>query len=99
MESESNFFLGFTENLSEGGVFVATHALSDIGSSVDLVIALADERPIRANGTVQWVRADSEANSTVPGMGFRFDDLSASDARRIAEFIWTRAPLFFDDEV
>src|SRR6185295_8652321 len=98
MESDSNFFLGFTENLSEGGVFVATHASSEIGSSVDLVIMLADQEPIRARGKVRWLREYSEANGTVPGMGIRFDGLSPSDGRRISEFTMMRAPLFFDDE-
>ena len=27
MESESNFYMGLTENLSEGGIFIATHML------------------------------------------------------------------------
>ena len=98
IESESNFYAGFTENLSECGIFVATHAPLKLGSSVDLSIALPHEDPIRARGTVRWLRPYSEANETVPGMGIRFDRLSMRDAERIHEFAKARAPMFFDDE-
>jgi uncharacterized protein (TIGR02266 family) len=99
LESESNLYVGFTENLSEGGVFVATHALRKIGSAVDLVIELAQQPPIRAKGSVRWLRQYSEVNETDPGMGIRFDQLSAEDAGRLHEFAKARQPIFFDDEV
>jgi uncharacterized protein (TIGR02266 family) len=98
VESESNLYVGFTENLSDGGVFVATHALRKIGSLVDLIIELAQQPPIRAKGTVRWLRPYSEVNETVPGMGIRFDQLSAEDAGRLHEFAKARQPIFFDDE-
>jgi uncharacterized protein (TIGR02266 family) len=98
IESESNFYAGFIENFSECGIFVATHAPLKLGSSVDLSIALPKKEPIRARGTVKWLRSYSEENETVPGMGIRFDDLSMSDAERIHEFARARAPMFFDDE-
>lgn len=96
--SESNFYAGFTENLSECGVFVATHAPLELGSKVDLCISLSQTEPIRARGTVRWLRAYSEANETAPGMGIRFDRLSAKEADRVQEFTKSRAPMFFDDE-
>lgn len=99
VESESNFYVGFTENLSDGGVFVATHAPREIGCAVDLVIELSYQPPIRAKGTVRWLRQYSEVNETVPGMGIRFDHLSTEDARRLHEFAKVRQPMFFDDEV
>src|SRR5436305_3844860 len=98
VESESNLYVGFTENLSEGGVFVATHTLRKIGSAVDLVIELAQQPAIHAKGTVRWLRHYSEVNETVPGMGIRFDHLSPEDARRLHEFAKARQPIFFDDE-
>ena len=97
--SESNFYVGFTENLSEGGVFVATHAARDLGAKIDLVIALPDQEPIRAAGTVRWHRQYSEANETMPGMGIRFEELSANDEARIRDFARARQPMFFDDDL
>jgi uncharacterized protein (TIGR02266 family) len=98
VSSESNFYIGFTENLSDGGVFVATHAPRSIGHGVDLIIVLPGESPIRASGTVRWLRQYSEDNETVPGMGVRFEELAPEDAARIHEFMKSRAPMFFDDE-
>jgi uncharacterized protein (TIGR02266 family) len=98
LDSESNFYAGFTENLSECGVFVATFAPLSIGSSVDVVIVLGSREPIRARGTVRWQRSYSESNETTPGMGIRFDHLSAEHTARIHEFSLRRAPIFFDDE-
>jgi uncharacterized protein (TIGR02266 family) len=96
-ESESNFYVGFKEGVSSGGVFVATHAPMSIGCAVDLAIVLPGQETIRARGTVRWLREYSEANGTVPGMGIGFGRLSSADARRIEEFERARAPLFFDD--
>ena len=98
VESESNFYAGFTENLSESGVFVATHAPLGIGSAVDLWIYLPHKEPICARGTVRWQRRGSGAGDTAVGMGIRFDRVSAQDTVRIHEFAQARAPMFFDDE-
>jgi uncharacterized protein (TIGR02266 family) len=97
-ESESNFYAGFTENLSESGVFVATRTPLKLGSRVDLSITLPHNEPIRARGTVRWLRLSSGSKETPVGMGVRFDQLAARDADRVQEFAKTRAPLFFDDE-
>jgi uncharacterized protein (TIGR02266 family) len=99
IDSDSNFYVGFTENLSNGGIFVATHAFAAIGSSVGLVIELPNQTPIRAKGTVAWIREYSEANETTPGMGIRFEEVSQQDVDRILEFAKTRQPIFFDADV
>jgi uncharacterized protein (TIGR02266 family) len=98
VESESNFYAGFTENLSECGVFVATHAPLEIGSTVELSLKLPENETIRARGTVRWLRPHAESSSMVPGMGVRFDRLSSHDSARIQAFCEARAPMFFDDE-
>src|SRR6478735_6647861 len=40
--SDHNFYAGFAENLSAGGVFIATHKLKPVGSKIDLSINLPD---------------------------------------------------------
>jgi uncharacterized protein (TIGR02266 family) len=99
VDSDSNFYVGFTENLSDGGVFVATHVPRPIGCAVSLVIALPDQAPIRAKGTVAWIREYSEAIDAVPGMGVRFDEVTPDDVNRIREFGQARQPMFFDGEI
>src|SRR4051812_29423277 len=77
MTSESNFFKGFSEDLSDGGIFVATHAARKIGDRLTIAFTLPGiETPIRANVEVRWLRAYDEANDTSPGFGARFVDLS-----------------------
>ena len=99
LQSASNFYAGFTENLSEYGVFVATHAPLSIGCTVEVAISLsAEEEPIRARGTVRWLRPYSEPSGMTPGMGVRFDRLSSKDSARVQAFCEARAPIFFDDE-
>jgi uncharacterized protein (TIGR02266 family) len=98
LSSDSNFFAGFSENLSEGGLFVATHVTKPVGSTVELVLTLPDGGPpIAVTGEVRWVREYSETSDTGPGLGVRFIMLSSGSVERIRAFLATRAPLFYDD--
>jgi len=99
LESESNFYMGLTENLSEGGLFIATHQLKPIGTQIDVSFKLphmADA--IKATGTVRWVREYSETSDTMPGMGVRFERIAPEQVEQIREFLAARAPLFYDED-
>jgi uncharacterized protein (TIGR02266 family) len=97
-ESESNFYTGFSEDLSDGGVFIATYALRPIGETIDLSFTLPNGHIVNVQGTVRWVRETSEENTDVPpGLGIQFDDLSDSDRAAILDFVRNRAPLFYDE--
>jgi uncharacterized protein (TIGR02266 family) len=99
LESESNFYLGLTENFSEGGVFVATHVFKPIGTPVELSFRLPQvPDAIRVKGTVRWVRVYSESSDTPPGMGVRFDTVGDEHVALIRHFLASRAPLFFDED-
>jgi uncharacterized protein (TIGR02266 family) len=96
-ESDSHFYTGLSENLSEGGLFVATYAPRPVGTEIDLTLRLPGQvEPMRARATVRWIRDFSEASDAAPGMGLHFhiDDV---DLPRIRRFLSTRPPLFFDD--
>ncbi|HZU83711.1 MAG TPA: TIGR02266 family protein [Polyangiaceae bacterium] len=96
--SESQFYAGFSENLSEGGIFVATHATAPIGTRVDITFSLPrTQRRVRAEGEVRWIRPHSESSGLPAGMGIRFISLGEADARAIREFCAQRTPLFFDE--
>ena len=99
LESDSNFYVGFAENLSDGGVFVATFAQRPIGTGVSLLIALPEQKPIHAKGVVAWLREYSEENESAAGMGIRFEQISRSDVDRILAFARARQPMFFDGEI
>jgi uncharacterized protein (TIGR02266 family) len=97
--SEHNFYAGLAENISAGGVFVATHMVKPVGELVELTIHFPEEdRVVRAVGEVRWTREYSELNDVPPGMGVRWKALSSEDAEQIGRFSSVRPPLFFDDE-
>jgi uncharacterized protein (TIGR02266 family) len=91
--SETNFYTGFSQDISEGGIFVATYDLEPIGSRIDLEFVLPDGHVVRVHGEVRWVKDPIESDS-FPGMGIRFIDLSPADLEAIQEFVSNREPLF-----
>lgn len=96
--SDHNFYAGFAENLSAGGVFIATHKLKPVGSKIELAINLPDGVQLRAEGEVRWIRVFNEQSDTPPGMGVRFDNLPEAAVGLIQAFLERRDPLFFDDD-
>lgn len=97
-ESEHNFFMGFTENVSEGGLFVATHSLLPAGAIVEIEFQMpGSAKAIRAKAEVRWLREYREGNDAPPGMGLRFIAVSPEDQRTIATFLTQRQPIFYDE--
>jgi uncharacterized protein (TIGR02266 family) len=96
--SDHNFYAGFAENLSVGGVFIATHKLKPVGSKIALTVNLPDGVQVHAEGEVRWIRVFNEHSDTPPGMGVKFNDLAAASVALIQGFLSRRDPLFFDDE-
>ena len=92
--SESNFFVGVTENLSRGGVFVASYAMQPVGSEVEIALTLQSGEKLRVRGVVRWHR--TAAADGWPGMGVQFEDLSAEDAEKIRKFLSLREPMLYD---
>jgi uncharacterized protein (TIGR02266 family) len=90
-------FVGFTENLSQEGVFVATQAPQRVGAAVQLLIALPDLALVHAQGTVRWTRSYSKSKGISAGIGIRFDKLTALDSVLIHDFLRARQSLLLDD--
>ena len=98
LESDHNFYLGLTENLSEGGLFVATHKPLPIGALVELRFRVPGyDTVVEAEGEVRWVRMDGGGRDAVPGMGVRFRRLEPGDAARVTAFLRNREAIFFDE--
>lgn len=98
--SESNFYNGFMENISQGGLFVATWELRKLGERVKLKFRLPDSTElIECDGEVRWLREQNQDTPEVPpGLGIRFVDMTPAQQSRVEEFIREREPMFFDDE-
>lgn len=97
--SDHNFYAGLVENISAGGVFVATHLLKPVGEVIELAIHLPDsEDVLRGVGEVRWIREYVERSELPPGMGIRFIDFAPEGLERIERFLAKREPLFYDEE-
>jgi len=97
MNTEHNFYAGLTENISEGGIFIATVENLPLGTELDLKISMPQQEPVQVKGNVSWVREYNEFTSDVsPGVGVEFNDLSAGDKELIQEFISSRSPLLYE---
>ena len=101
LESDTNFYTGLTQNISSGGLFIATHQIKRVGDHVMLKFTLpGSARPIQVDTEVRWIRENSSLHRTdgASGMGVRFINVSTEDAAAIQSFIESRESLFYDDE-
>jgi uncharacterized protein (TIGR02266 family) len=98
LQSEHNFFTGLTNNVSEGGIFVATHAPPPIGTEVGVELLLAGSRfPLQ--GVVQWVREAIIASAEAPaGCGVRWQTLADGVLEAIKRFVEVRQTDFYEGE-
>jgi uncharacterized protein (TIGR02266 family) len=104
LESDSNFYTGLTQDISTGGLFVATHALRKIGSRVMLKFSLPNSpMPVVVDCEVRWLREagpvhDHRSTDHPAGMGLKFLNLSPESRLAIAHFLRARDSYFYDDE-
>jgi uncharacterized protein (TIGR02266 family) len=94
--TESNFFVGFSGDIGEGGVFVATYATLPLGTPVQVLVTLPGGFEKTILGAVRFVRDPMDMDSE-PGIGVRFERLDQETRDLILRFIRKRAPLFYDD--
>lgn len=92
LHSDSNFFRGTSENISDGGVFVATSENIPVGTEVDLAFTLPDGVEIRGRGQVRWHRAEGEEGGGV-GLGVQFVNLSGAAHDAVQNFLGLREPM------
>ena len=99
LASDSNFFAGFSSDLSESGVFVATYGrLLPRGTAVELTLALPGRPPMQVAGVVKWVRDNADNNEGIfPGMGIAFENLNDHTSGLIKNFMQEREPLFWSE--
>jgi uncharacterized protein (TIGR02266 family) len=102
LESDHNFYTGLTQNISSGGVFIATHVLRKIGERITLKFTLpGSEKVLEVETEVRWIRENSALMRTSDGgtgMGVRFINLSPEASAAINAFVQSRESLYYDDE-
>jgi len=110
MQSDSNFYHGLSANMSEGGVFIATHRDIAVGTVLRLSFRLPSSgRTIYVLGEVRWRRGPSaiaapgnvfgaeEGEGLMPGVGLKFIDVGDDDLHDIRRFVVIRPPEFFEE--
>ncbi len=101
LESDHNFYTGLTQNISAGGLFIATNAIRRIGDRITLKFLLpGSTEPLAVETEVRWIRENSALNRVdgATGMGVRFVNLAPEAAQAIQSFIESRDSLYYDDE-
>ena len=95
--SETNFYTGYSADISDGGLFLATYDLLPVGTELTISFMLPEGYQVTTRGHVSWLREPREIDSdTRPGMGISFDSLAKDDYEAILRFAGRRPPLFYD---
>ncbi len=96
--TDSNFFVGFSGEISEGGVFCATYNIQPRGTAMRVLVTLPGNFQKHVNGTVRFVRDPMDLTAeSEPGMGIQFEGLDPEARELILRFIRKRAPMFYDE--
>lgn len=91
--TEQTFLYASITNISEMGIFVATHEPLEVGTRMTLRFAMpGEESPYTLHGQVQWVNPIRMlSDNPNPGMGIRFVDLSSENRERLIAQVRTIA--------
>ncbi len=80
----NKFFTDFAENLSAGGMFIATRKPLPPGTSIIVEFMLPDTAlKVKTRAEVVWARKNTSSPSKKRGMGIKFYDLSNEDKKKI----------------
>jgi len=95
-DSDAATFTGVTSDISEGGLFVATHTLPPVGSDIDLRFSLPAGPELHLHGVVRWLRDSEGSDSAPPGIGVQFSTIAERDLTLIRAFIDQHEPPFLE---
>jgi len=92
--SATNFFMGFSEDISEGGLFLSTMSPPDVGEVITLVVKVGEES-VEVQGEVRWHRF---VTNVVTGCGIAFKQLQPEAQVRFEKILLDlqKEPLFFE---
>ncbi len=96
--SDNTFFTGFTENISEGGLFIATEAPFEIGDELDVTLSLMGKEATAYKVVVRWIRPPGAIGGLPAGMGVQFKSIPEDERAKLQQFIdsGVKDTLFFD---
>jgi uncharacterized protein (TIGR02266 family) len=98
LETENNFYTGLTQDISSGGIFVATGMSYRVGDKMTIRFTLPGRaEPIVTEAEVRWMRDSRYISDFSEGVGLRFVNLPAEANEAIARFLERRDSLFFEE--
>lgn len=82
-------FFGYANNVSRGGLFIATVKPREPGERfhIELTLPTEPEHTIRSQCEVIWKRHYDKKGPLEPGMGLKFVDISESDGDKIDAWV------------
>lgn len=93
-ESSDTYFYDYSNNLSEGGIYIETDRPLPIGSPITLRFTLPGlDRVFETKGNVAWVYIKKPgdegppAEVLGPGMGIEFKELNEADIKLIHDYL------------
>ena len=96
--TETNFFVGFSGEIVEGGVFIATYTMLERSTPVNVLLTLPGGFEMRLAGVVKFIRDPMDfSSSSEPGIGVRFENVTDEQRQLMLRFIAKRAPIFYDE--
>ncbi len=93
-DRDTQLYSGLSQDISEGGVFIATYRVQPIGTPICLSFELPDGTKITARGVVRWIRESSSVCR--PGIGVAFTELTSEALAALAQFCRHCAPLYVE---
>ncbi len=92
LQSESTIWMGRAENVSDGGVFIASKELKPIGTEVEITLKLPGDNvlPVWAVGVVVWIGETTDKSDAPLGMGVQFRLIADEALRRIRDYVRER---------
>lgn len=99
VDGPHNFFAGFTQDISKGGVFLATHQIYPTGTKMKLSFDIEGIH-VEIEAVVRWARKpeNSTGSDVHPGMGLQFIDLDEKLISVFDKFLEKKEPLLMDAE-
>ncbi len=99
--TKHRLFVGLVDNISSGGLFIATDEALQTGDKIEVRFRIPDvDHEFHKQGKVVWVRPYDELGNdrnTQAGAGIKILDLSEDEQRMLNTFIANHDPLFFVD--
>ncbi|MDH5674024.1 MAG: hypothetical protein OEZ06_17845 [Myxococcales bacterium] len=92
--TDSNLYVGFSEEIARGGVYAATYENHPLGAELSLELTLPGGFAVPARGVVRFARNADDGSDEAPGLGIQFVALSQDGLQLLERFASHREPMF-----